>query len=132
MQDNSNLLFKRFTTISVALVGTISLLISTGQFNLWTTIVGITLFLVLYTYGHPASESRSESVTFGAIWSLCLLLVVGWLFSLFMEFFGNNLSALSVIIEGIRVKLLTASTFAFICWLVAFIIVSKRELRKHQ
>lgn len=130
MQDNTNLLFKQLTTVLVALAGSVSLLISGGQFNLWTTIVGITLFLVLHTYGRPASEARSERVTFGAVWSLCILLAVGWLLSLLMQLFGSNLYIWGVIIGGVRIKPFTLSTFAFICWLVAFVIVSRGGLQK--
>lgn len=126
MQDKSDTFLKRLVVVLVALTGTISLIISEGQVNLWTTIVGITLFLVLYAYGRPNITSRFEGLAFSATCSLCIILAIGWLLS----FLGSWSYWPHWIVNGVVIKPFAPNTLIFICWLVASLIISRYSLKK--
>jgi hypothetical protein len=125
-------LFKQAITALVAVVASLSLLIDGNNFNLWTTIVGITLLIVLHTYGYSKPTSRNESITYAAVWSLCLILAVGGIIFFttssiipLMPFFTFKIGALHV-----QPLPLGLYTLIFIIWLIAFVIKSKNKSQK--
>lgn len=71
----------------VALAGTIVLSTSDGNFDLWTTMVGIALVLVLHAYD-PEDDADwwSRSAAFSAVWALCVVLIAGF----FLDFLSNE------------------------------------------
>jgi hypothetical protein len=130
VQNDINRLFRQLVTVLVALAGSVSLLISGSHFSLWTTIVGVTLLLALYTYGRSASSSRTENLTFSAIFSLCAILAIGWALSLLIELFFYNLTLLHFIVGGMLIAPFGINTLVFIIWLVIFVLVGKNGFRK--
>ena len=130
LQNSSTQPFKQLITVLVALTATLSLLLASARFSLWTTIIGITLFFILYTYGHPQPASRGESFTFAAVWSLCLLLTIGWPLTGLTLVIFRSLPMFAGRMYGMYIGIDYFNIVLFICWLVAFLVVSSRERQR--
>ncbi len=68
------------TLIGVAVAGIISVVISEGEWDLFDTMVGLALLLVLLAYGKFRREvvgSPWEAAAVGAVFAFCVVLMVG-------------------------------------------------------
>ena len=69
------------TVVGVAIAGIVSVVGDEDAWDLYDSMVGVTLVLVLLAYGRFRRQtvaSRSEAVAVGAVWAFCLVLIVGF------------------------------------------------------
>jgi hypothetical protein len=62
--------------VGVVLAGIVAMVVSTGPFDWWASMIGLTLLAVLWGYAH-APTSRQESVGLAAAVTLALIYTVG-------------------------------------------------------
>jgi hypothetical protein len=68
------------TLVGVAVAGIISVVISEGEWDLFDSMVGLALLLVLLAYGKFRREvvnSPWEAIAVGAVFAFCVVLLVG-------------------------------------------------------
>ena len=68
------------TVIGVAIAGIVSVVVTEDDWDLFDSMIGLTLILVLLAYGRFRREvvaSRWEAVAVGAVWAFCVVLVLG-------------------------------------------------------
>lgn len=68
------------TVVGVAIAGIVSVVVSEDEWDLFDSMVGLTLVFVLLAYGRFRREvvsSRWEAVAVGAVWAFCVVLVFG-------------------------------------------------------
>lgn len=111
---------KQVTTVSVALIGSLALLLSGNYSSAISVIVGIMLLLILFTYGRLPQTSRMERITYAAVAALCILLIVEWPLVLLKSFLPRFLFT----INGIPVDLFSLQFLSLLCWLLAFLLLS--------
>ncbi|GCE28793.1 hypothetical protein KDA_42770 [Dictyobacter alpinus] len=129
LQNNTALAFKQPIIALVALGASITFLQTLYHFSFWTTIIGATLLQILHTYGHAQPASRAECVTYAAVWALCLLLTISWFLTGLNILFFSHLPRLATTINGMSLRLDYFDILMFVCWLLAFLIVSNREIQ---
>jgi hypothetical protein len=98
---------ERAALLGIALAGAISVAVSSDRFDLWDTIVGITLVLILLTYDTRKPTQQIERYAFGAVYALCGLLIFGIL----LEYVASTLSW-------------RGDLLALILWLVASFVIA--------
>lgn len=79
------------TVVGVAIAGIVSVIVSEDDWDLYDSLVGVALILVLLAYGRFRREvvaSPWEAVAVGGVWSFCLLLVFGLVIDEFQGWFG--------------------------------------------
>jgi hypothetical protein len=132
MESNPNRSSRRLALVVIAAAAALSLLIGGGEFSLWTTIVGITLFLMLRAYGRTVSASRVEYLAFCFACSLCILLIGGWFLLIFLQIFGGSLPLLTARIGDIIIRPFAFNWFACVYWLITLLIVSQTERQQRE
>ena len=68
------------TIIGVAFAGIVSVVVTQDEWDLYDSMVGLTLMAILLAYGRFRREvvtSRWEAVAVGAVWAFCVVLVFG-------------------------------------------------------
>ncbi len=68
------------TVVGVAVACIVSVVIDADEWDLYDSLVGVTLVLVLLAYGRfrwQTVASRSEALAVGAVWAFCVILVFG-------------------------------------------------------
>jgi hypothetical protein len=79
------------TLIGVALAGIISVLVTEDEWDLFDSMVGVVLLLVLLAYGkfrREAVGSRLEAAAVGAVFAFCAILVIGVVIDQFARWLG--------------------------------------------
>lgn len=74
--------------IATVIVSGFAILTSLGSFNWLTTIGGVILLLILFSYDHGEARSAFQSVAFGAVSALPLVLAIGIL----LQRFGGSMN----------------------------------------
>jgi hypothetical protein len=70
------------TLLGVAFAGIVSVVVSEDEWDLFDSMIGLTLVFLLLAYGRFRREvvgSRWEAVAAGAVWGFCVVLVFGFL-----------------------------------------------------
>jgi hypothetical protein len=70
------------TLLGVAFAGIVSVVVSEDEWDLFDSMIGLTLVFVLLAYGRFRREvvaSRWEAIAVGAVWAFCVVLVFGFL-----------------------------------------------------
>ncbi|RLB79412.1 MAG: hypothetical protein DRH17_13835 [Deltaproteobacteria bacterium] len=67
--------------IGVTLAASVAIVVGEGPFSLWSSITGIVLLLFLHAshLRFKKETPKVELLAYGAVWSLCFLLVIGFL-----------------------------------------------------
>ena len=94
----------QLTLGGITVAGAISVIMSEGDWTWWAPPIGITLILLLHVFDVPELDDSSVNLAFGAIWSLCALVAIGYL----LEYIDDHV--LSSQEDGL---------FAFTFWLIA-------------
>ncbi len=63
--------------LGVALAGAVTMTLGEGEWELWSSFIGLTLLLVLHAYHGIPRRRSAQSAAFGAVWGLCFNLVIG-------------------------------------------------------
>jgi hypothetical protein len=63
--------------LGVALAGAISVAAADGNFDLWDTIVGVSLLVILWAFDHHPDGSWKVSLAFASVYGLCWVITVG-------------------------------------------------------
>lgn len=64
------------TLLGVALAGAVTVVLTEGTFDLWDSLVGIILGIMLLTYDNYQDDSLKESLAFAAIYSINVVLIL--------------------------------------------------------
>lgn len=64
------------TLLGVALAGAITVVLTEGTFDLWDSLVGMILGIMLLTYDNYQDSSFRESLAFASIYSINLVLIL--------------------------------------------------------
>ena len=79
------------TVIGVAIAGIVSVVVTEDDWDLFDSMIGLTLVLVLLAYGRFRREvvaSRWEAAAVAAVWAFCVILVFGFVIDEFQGWFG--------------------------------------------
>jgi len=77
--------------IGVALAAIVSVVVDEDAWDLYDSLVGVTLILVLLAYGRfrrRTVATRSEALAVGAVWAFCVVLVFGFAIDGFQVWLG--------------------------------------------
>lgn len=99
------------TLLGVALAGAVTVVLTEGTFDLWDSLVGIILGIMLLTYDNYQDDSLKESLAFAAIYSINVVLILfGFGFYDFWESMMPSIreDILGVLLWGVITLLLLA------------------------
>lgn len=65
--------------LGIALAAIVTVAMTSGSFTHWDSIIGITLIVILFSFGHEAHASRGMNFIFSSILSLSVVLAIGFL-----------------------------------------------------
>jgi hypothetical protein len=68
---------ERAALLGVALAGAIAVVVTEADWDLWSTMIGATLILVLSAYDNRADNLPRERMAFAAVYALCSTLLFG-------------------------------------------------------
>ncbi len=63
--------------LGVALAGAISVAAADGNFDLWDSIVGVSLLVILWAFDHHPDGSWKVGFAFASVYGLCWVITVG-------------------------------------------------------
>jgi|GEM_PF-5788639 len=63
--------------LGVALAGAISVAAADGNFDLWDSIVGVSLLVILWAFDHHADGNWKVGLAFASVFGLCWVIAVG-------------------------------------------------------
>jgi hypothetical protein len=69
----------QLTLGGITVAGAISVIMGEGEWTWWAPPLGVTLILLLHAFDVPELNDSSINLAFGAIWSLCALVTIGYL-----------------------------------------------------
>src|SRR5438105_12695434 len=67
------------TILGIALAAIVTVAMASGSFTHWDSIIGITLIVILFAFGHEAHTSNAMNFIFSSILALSFVLVVGFI-----------------------------------------------------
>jgi hypothetical protein len=99
----------RIALLAATLAGAIAVVATDGNFDFLDALIGISLLLLLATYGNFKEITKVDIVIRGAAWVICLSLVVGFLVDLTTFFYSPkdylHQQVLNFIIVGVSVSI---------------------------
>src|SRR6266516_1091285 len=119
-----DLQIKKITVTAVAVAGAVAVVEGPGYYDLWSTIIGIILLMILQVFvlqseSNPIKEtplSSSEIVVLNAVWALCFLITIGFLLDLTGHLLHPLLGDTAIVVGS--------NVIAFAIWLL---VALKRE-----